>query len=101
MEIGNRKKTSSQEILDKSVQDEFMYFSFKDKMLEQYGLPKQPCPIRFYVLESVLAQGTIEFSLLADECIAYCQQYPEKKQDVAGLLVRLCYLAGLNADQAV
>jgi hypothetical protein len=101
MVFGNIKKIDSQERLKKSVQDEFTYFALKDEILEQYGLSKRPCPVRFFVLEGVFTKGTIEFTTLAEECIAYRQQYPENKQDVAELLLRLCYLADLNAGQAV
>jgi len=36
---------------------------------------------------------------LADECLIYCQRYPENKEDHKELIIRLCYLAGENAGQ--
>ena len=42
----------------------------------------------------------MEFPLLADECIAYHSQYPENQPDIKPLLIRLCYIAGVNVGRA-
>ncbi len=96
----NRKKLKSKKTSDKSAQTEFTFIKLKDDVIEKHGLPKLPCPVRVSVLERILTKGSIEFPVLADECIAYCHQNPDNQADYTDLLVRLCYLAGINFGQA-
>ena len=100
MAFWNRKKSEIKETSNESSGDEFTFFALKDEVLEQYGLPKQPCPVRLSILENVFSKGALEFAILADECNTYYCQHPENQADIKPLLVRLCYIAGVNAGQA-
>jgi len=85
---------------DEPTQDSFTFLTLQDEILEEYGLPDHPCPIRVSVFKGGLESGELEFSMLADECLAYFEQHPEHQLKISKLLVRLCYLAGVTAGQA-
>lgn len=82
-----------------SASDQFILLEFDDQVNSKYQLPNKLLPVRISVLENSSLKDNIQFSVLADECIAYCRKYPEKILDFKNLLVRLCYLAGLDAGK--
>jgi tetratricopeptide (TPR) repeat protein len=94
MALGNETPDQSP-----SQGDEFIFVTLTDKFLEQFDIPKQPCPLRTSTFENALPEGVFDFSLLADECILYHKQHPENQPDVRPLLARLCNIAGVNAGQ--
>jgi len=99
MDYRNQEEIAGNVGSDKSKQPEFTFLGLKEEFINQYGLPKQPCPVRSTVLENFLSSGTLALSTLADECIIYCQQHTDGKKDVTELLVRLCYAAGIISGQ--
>ena len=99
MNTPNQNYTTGNNASDRSNPETFVFFTLKDNFLKQYGLPKKQCPIRPYVLEKLLLNGTLELSRLADECYLYCEQNQDERIEFKDLLVRLSYVAGIIAGK--
>lgn len=79
---------------------DFTLFKFNDEVLQQYGLPDLPCPVRVEILDQILSGDGIQLTLLADECELFLEQHPESREMFAKLSARLNYIAGVISGQS-
>lgn len=86
--------------IENNTQESFVLIKLKHETLIEYGLPDKLLPVRISVLEENDLRAKISFRVFADECRAYCEQHPEKKEECSILHTRLYYLAGIEAGRA-